>query len=275
MYFIIDNNQLTYFNELFKEFSGIQIILPLPVYAEIVLRRNPKKSMEALQGHDLLFGMQIGDILSGIRDRSEKEICSFEPFLSMNTKEYARYLQSIFAEPTNEIISLARHIKDSNLLFCSRMRNNAVNFRKIKRDRKSSGAFKDKDRFDKMRDALESAPSFLEELIYNLITQEGKKKCTISSKAGLKDAVMSNPYLSRLFRSMLCYVFSISRMWTNQKYNYDPEEGRDDLTDILLPTYACDGDIIVTDDRKLKQHIKLLEPTGVVKGLSVHELLDN
>lgn len=273
MNLVIDNNELSYCNRLFEAFPDVHIILPLPVYAEIVLRSNPKKSMEALQGHHLLFGMEIYDIFSAVACLSEEDVYSFKPFLSMNSSEYTRYEQSSFSEPTNEFVSLARQIKDNHLRFCSHMRNNAVNFRKIKRDIKSLGSFKGKDRFEKLEDALESAPSFLEELIYNMITQEGKRKFIISSKARLKDAVMLNPHLSRLFRSILCYIISISRMWTNQKYNYDPEDGRDDLTDVLLPLYAHNGDIIVTNDKKLKRHIELLEPTGVVTGLSVHELL--
>ncbi len=272
MNLVIDNNQLSYCNRLFQAFPYVRIILPLPVYAEIILRFNPKESLEVLQGHHLLFGMEIYDIFSAVACLSEEGVYSFKPFLNMDRKEQACFEQSIF-DPTIEFVSLARRIKNNNLQFCSDMRSNAVNFRKKKGDLKSSGSFKSKDQFEKLEDALESAPSFFEELIFDMITQGGKRPCIISSKAGLKDAVMSNPHLSRLFRSILCYIISISRMWINQKYNYDPDDGRDDLTDVLLPTYAHNGDIIVTNDKKLKRHIELLEPTGVVKGRSVQELL--
>ncbi len=273
MNLIIDNNQLSDCNRLFQAFPYVHIILPIPVYAEIILRYKPKESLEVLQRHHLLFGIEIYDIFSVVARLSEEGVYSFKPFISRGTSEYDRYHKFIFSEPNTDTISWARQTKDKNLRFCSIMRNNAVNFRKEKRDLISSGSFKDK--FENLEEALESAPTFLEELIYNMITQEGKRKIIISSKVSLKDAVMSNPHLSRLFKSMICYIFSISRMWTNQKYNYDPEDGRDDWTDVLLPTYANNGDIIVTNDKRLKRHIELLEPTGIVTGRSVQELLDN
>ena len=63
---------------------------------------------------------------------------------------------------------------------------------------------------------------------------------------------------------MLFYVFSWNRLWTEERLNFDPSATRDDFVDITLPFYACDGDIILTEDGKLRDAVGEIEPTGKV-----------
>ena len=71
---------------------------------------------------------------------------------------------------------------------------------------------------------------------------------------------------------ILYYVISYSRAWADQAHNFDPSSTRDDWTDITLPLYAADGNIILTADNKLRTAIRMIEPSGAVLVKGVQEL---
>jgi hypothetical protein len=85
---------------------------------------------------------------------------------------------------------------------------------------------------------------------------------------------MQNPFLSRFFKTMLYYLISFSRAWdhAHREHNFDPEEERDDWTDITIPLYANSGDLIVTADKKLRGAIAMVDPNGEVRTILAREL---
>ena len=52
---------------------------------------------------------------------------------------------------------------------------------------------------------------------------------------------------------------SWSRLWQDQTLNFDPSPERDDIADMMLALYAANGDIILTNDNKLKKAIATIE----------------
>ncbi len=83
---------------------------------------------------------------------------------------------------------------------------------------------------------------------------------------------MRNQHLRRFFSVFFYYSLAMFHLWENQTSNVDPSEDRDDWTDLSLPLYAKDGDIIVSEDRLLRKAIKTVEPDGRIVAKSWKEM---
>ena len=96
----------------------------------------------------------------------------------------------------------------------------------------------------------------------------------VSDNAVLYGAVMDNPFLGRLFRTILAYIISFSQAWdhANRQQNFGPEAVRDDWTDMTLSLYAGPGDLIVTADKKLRGAVEIVNPRGEVRTVLAEQL---
>jgi trehalose/maltose hydrolase-like predicted phosphorylase len=106
------------------------------------------------------------------------------------------------------------------------------------------------------------------------VSENGQRPVAVANPDELYAAVMQNPYLSRFFKTMLYYTISFSRAWddTHQEHNFDPEEKRDDWTDITVPLYASSGDLIVTADKKLRGAVAMIDFNSEVRTALAREL---
>lgn len=92
----------------------------------------------------------------------------------------------------------------------------------------------------------------------------GKRQLVVSDQSSLYNAVMQNQYFGNFFRTILYFSISFSRAWKDPIHNFDPTDQRDDWTDITLPLYAAKGDFILTADKKLRNAIAMIEPSGML-----------
>lgn len=161
-------------------------------------------------------------------------------------------------------VSTAQTIKTRNRAFGNTMFSCAKLFRKRLRE---EGL---KHKFSSLSEALNL--SFLQSLVFESVSNKNSRTPLVSDQKSLYLAVMDNRYLSRYFKMILYYVISYSRAWADQAHNFDPSSTRDDWTDITLPLYAADGDIILTADNKLRTAIRMIEPSGAVLVKGVQEL---
>jgi len=253
---VIDSNQLSSFLGKINPagvFNGIT--LAPYVFAETLLRSNAQQLMGQLLHFDVLIGLEPSDVMEKLAGLDEEGILSFVPYnigLSMPTTV------------DEQDILLARGIKASNRIFADTMFSLAKLFRKRLRD---EGI---KHKFSALPEVL--SLSFLESLIFDSISYKGSRTPAVSDAASLYHAVMRNRHLSRYFKTILYYVISYSRAWADQTQNFDPSSSLDDWTDITLPLYAADGDIILTADKKLRTAIGIVEPSGTAQAKTVEEL---
>jgi hypothetical protein len=126
-------------------------------------------------------------------------------------------------------------------------------------------------KFNDMAEALSGLSSF-REMVLDWAQDGGNRQFLVSDRDDLYNAVMQNQYLGNFFKTVLYFLISFSRAWQDQTHNFDPSDQRDDWTDITLPLYAARGDFILTADKKLRNAVAMIDPSGMLRaGPSVPE----
>ena len=271
MRFVIDTNQASLLPS--GEKRALAASLSSYVLSEILLRGDPSPTLQLLRTFDIRLGLETSDVMSKLAQLSPQEITKFEPFPMPAQSFWQNYeaIRKAIDAPRAAHIRRARYIKDSHLRHCKSLVETARIFRRHLRER---GMANHKfSTFEQALSDLASTPdSFLKCVIVGSITNDGKRT-TKAQPAELVDAVLANQYVGRLFRAQLAYHICISRLWTEESLNFDPSPTRDDMTDIILPLYAADGDVIVTGDTKLTLLVSLIEPEGKVKTCKASEIV--
>lgn len=269
MRFVIDTNQAS----LLPSKRALAVSLSPYVLSEILLRGDPSPTLELLRTFDIRLGLETSDVMVQLAQLSPQEIMTFEPFpvpAQSFRQDYEAIRKAIDA-PRPAHIHRARYIKDRHLRHCKSLVESARIFRRHLRER---GMANHKfSTFEQALSELASTPdSFLRSVIIGSITHDGRRT-TKAQPAELVDGCISNQYVGGLFRAQLAYHICISRLWKEESLNFDPSPTRDDMTDITLPLYAADGDIIVTGDTKLTLLVSLIEPEGKVKACKASEIV--
>ncbi|HEV2206983.1 MAG TPA: hypothetical protein VGR36_10610 [Candidatus Acidoferrales bacterium] len=236
-----------------------RLILAPYVIVEVLLRSNPEPTLSHLRTFRVRYGLEPVDVFERVAVLPEREIESFQPFVRQGDTVSSDDFYLVLKAPIPEQRERARLVKKENREFCESMASAAIRFRK-KLDDGANAVRK----CSTISEALDHAKSFHRDLVFESISNGSQRTLITSDKESLYGAVMRNQYLGRLFRTLLYYILSWSRLWADQKHNFDPSAGRDDWTDITLPLYAADGDVIVTEDAQLRKSIEMIEPTGRV-----------
>ena len=261
MAIILDTNQVGIFcDQLGKEpqLLSIDVILPPNVLAELILWRN-QASLNHLYALKPRIGLHLGDVMSALSSGNEDEIRTFRPFPSPTTVGSELYdeLVNAFKGPSHFQHQWATNLKAKNKAFGGLMKNCALDFRKHIRDKTSAGIIRGTHKFATIEDAFNAfgkgAQSFVGSMVNDIVSEGGKRQVAITDPDKLHDAVMANPFVGGLFKIILFYVLSYSRMWdhNHRHLNFDPAADRDDWTDMTVPLYAAPGDTILTQDTKL------------------------
>lgn len=270
MRLVVDTNQASLLPASGGRFDGIT--LSPYVLCEILLRHDPLPTLSTLAAHDVRIGLTTPDVLEQVAELTLEEVRSFKPFPVVGRRYRNDYdlVRQALHQPRKLHIDWARRLKDDHLRYCNSLVGKAVNFRKHLRQHGMSGQ-----KFESFGDAVSKLgcdpDSFLGEVILGSISKGGNRAIALSS-AELLAAVLSNQYLGRMYRSQLAYYLSILRLWTTEELNFDPSPCRDDMTDIVLPLYAGDGDVIVSRDKKLSLLVSLIEVGGRVRTLRTDQL---
>ncbi len=270
--FVIDTNQASL---LPKGKKGWTVSLSPYVLSEILLRTNPNPTFELLRTFDIRVGLDTLDVMSQLARLSAREIRAFKPFHVPGQRYHQDYraLEEALYNPGNAHVAWAREIKGLHLEYCGSLVKSAQLFRKHLRE--SEIADRKFSTFEEAFAELASTPeSFIGSVIVGAVANDGKR--SVQTQPGeLFEAVLANQYLARFFRVQMAYYISISRCWIDQDLNFDPSRERDDMTDVTLPLYAGDGDVIVTNDTKLSLLVRLIEPEGRVTTCKASDIVES
>lgn len=268
---VLDTNQVEPFINSFQngnfgaEYNRITLS-PL-VLAEILLYRKKRKYiLKKLRNFNIKLGLPPFPLAL----QNTSEIASFRPFINSKNSQYD-WIIDAFINPKESHFKWAHGIKNLHLDYCKSLEQDAVKFRQALR---SVNLHKTK--FENMNQALkvigETHDSFIGEMILVFVTSGCKKEEIVSSPKDLFAAIKKNQYLERLYKMFLWLILSVSRAWKDQQYNFDPKSNRDDITDVTLPLYAADGDLILTGDGKLKNGITMISPKRSIIVKNTDEL---
>jgi hypothetical protein len=269
MHGVIDTNQASRLPYQYK-FTGRnqvrkQITLAPCVFGEILLRTNPHPTLEHLNEFDIRFGLEIGETIESISHLSEEQVLKFKPFVNPEFSTHYGNFYSGLSSPSVKHKTWAQNMKQNHQEFCDDMARRSILVRN-----QLQGRGVRVERFRRLDDALNQLPSF-QELVVTSVTNGGQRESQIADAATLYRAVMGNPFLSRMWKSILFFLVSWARQWQEQRLNFDPSPDRDDWVDMTLPLYAAQGDVILTADAKLKMMIAAVEPTGSVTTGNANE----
>lgn len=276
MWIIVDNNQISCLPTQISsaKLNGCLegITIPAYVFAEILVRGNPVPSLERLRNFNIRFGMESGEVMNALGALSEAEIKDFTPFPNPGTEIAKKYddLFSALNGPSSRHIAWANKVKSTGRDFSKKLLALPPAFKKKARD---AGISKIKSIDEALSKAGIGPTSFLGSIIMRQILREHRRGIDISTQGRLYDAVMQNQHLARFMKTILCYLLSISRFWENQELNYDPNIKSDDWTDITIPLYASDGDVILTGDKKLSLTVRTIDPLRKVTVMRCKDLL--
>lgn len=262
MHIVLDTNQIWKLSEpdqIRTKVSGFRGISVAPfVIAEILLRSDPEPAKARLRKFPLRYGLETTDAFERMALMSESEIVAFEPFLQTGDLVNAHDFYLFLKHPCAGQVEQARFVKNENRQFCASMAGKAQQLRKNFRDKGTQTP-----RFADIAHMLSETRSFQRALIFESISNGSKRSVSLSNEE-LYQAVMQNQYLARFFKTLLYYIVGWSRWWADQVHNFDPSGNEDDWTDITLPLYAADGDVIATADQRLVNAVRMIEPSKLV-----------
>jgi hypothetical protein len=262
MHGVIDTNQASQLPHQYK-FTGRnklskQITLAPFVFGEILLRADPQPTLDRLKEFDIRYGLEVGETIKVIADLSEEQMPKFKPFVNPEfAPHYKNFYMGLLSTSQKHDV-WAQQMKQGHRQLGGDMAQRTTVIRRQLRDRGARI-----ERFHDLNDALDHLPSF-PELVVTSVTNGGQRKPRIADAGTLYAAVMGNPFLSRMWKSILFFLVSWARQWHDQRLNFDPSADRDDWVDMTLPLYAAMGDVLLTADTKLKMVVRAVEPTGLV-----------
>ena len=268
MNLVIDTNQigkLPSTDEVLSLFPNYQgIALPGLVVAEILLSKKRQEWFETLASFELRFGKFLSVMNEELAALDENGIREFVPFEPANT-DLGRGFQRILASQPVELIEGARKQKANSLSLLTKLIPDAQMFRKHLNDLRSQGDWVGPQKFsgiDHVLQCVGNGPqSFLGDCILKGISNGGTRDLRVCSDELLFNAVLGNRFLSRYFKVLLYYFISISRLWADQRHNFDPSSDRNDVTDISLALYLDDGDTLLTRDTKVQRALEMISPS--------------
>ncbi len=252
--------------------KSLHLSLPPLVFYEILLRSNPKPSLKWIQQ----FNFRLGKFESGpngiqkeIVSLSEKEILRFEPFYPPQDSIYSNLRAFLNGPPTDVAIEEAKRVKKEHRKFISETLTSVAKTKRTLLDLKAQNKLPNKFKLKCFEEILSNPDfagrpdSFLGDFVFGVCLDKDIKGF---NREKIFETVMKNQYLGRFCKMYLCYTVSVCRLWENQTYNFDPQENRDDWTDITLALYVADGDTVITNDIKLRNLFSMVNGNIIVKN---------
>jgi hypothetical protein len=274
---VIDNNQADKIAPATA--TSPTLVFSPHVLAEVVLSPLAGKVLAAVQTYDVKIGITTADAFTQIADLTRTQIHNFEP-LPDSDRSYANHygtalevLKGRVGHKEPEVQRWAREMKQ----------NGKVNFgasmmdaEKKARERRKIDASVRRE-FETLEEVLKEVDpterdGFIEWFTYGSASDRGRRQIR-TRRRDLTVAAMRNPHLRRLLMSITTYAVGNTQSITSHpKLRVRASTNRDDFTDMLLPFYAADGDVIATDDGFVQALTGFIEPDGAVLAMTIANL---
>ncbi len=276
MRLILDTNQVRHVvrTSPTNEFSPTFVLPPL-VIAELARNsRNAAKDAKALAKYDLLFGADVIHFMNYLSLVPEETVSTSVPVYMPLTRSYQK-LRKGFLRPTDKYRRRANQLKkeadQSAKEVLERAKRESLEHHKMR----SRGERPKFVRWTTIEDAeamlYPDVNSTWAQETLSMVTSEGQHPIKCQSEDTLWDAMRANHHVRLWMRVAITQFFGYRQVWRDKQLNVDPQGN--DITDITLPLYARPGDVILTNDKKLKRSIKHSDPDGTVRVMTWEEYL--
>lgn len=108
--------------------------------------------------------------------------------------------------------------------------------------------------------------------LFKKLSEMGSRTWDDGARAETWEALCANPYFWNHFRMHVCVICSYAGAWRDKSLNISPSVDRDDSVDTMLPMYAQQGDIILTDDRMLRRWVDFVFREDGILAMTWDEL---
>ena len=268
MYAVLDTNQALRLPRTGVR-EGCGLTLAPYVIAEILLRPDPGPTVRRIRAYEVRLGLQVHEVFDKLAPLYEDDIPHLQPFVQTGSliapDSFYAGLYPELSPWLETVRNKAAVAKEAARAFCGSMLPRSVNARKLFTSLGGAPKFRN----------LDEAVRYIDvwpECVADIVSSASKRRLAVSDPRRLYSAVMSNQFLARFFKSILCFQLSWFRLWDDQSLNFDPSSQRDDFTDLTLPLYAGNGDVILTEDKKVQRLLGVVDPDGVVRVAAARDL---
>lgn len=264
MRLVIDTNQADRIRLSYKSLPRQcrpTLVIPPLVWAELVLGGGNDKRRRALAKFDLRFGMDMAKIFDELAQKNEEQIRQFIPIRN-DAREIHQRLLFNFEYPAPEHRRIAQQIRENAIQQRDTIGPYLQQIRKRNRDAIALANQRGEPgpEFAKWASIAEAEPIlfmnseapfrswFVREIATDYDGNQRPIRC--QSEQSLFDAVWDNLMFRRFLRVIAIVNFGYAQgVWGDPQLNMQFAPGRNDDTDFSLMLYACDGDVVLTQDR--------------------------
>lgn len=245
------------------------LILSPSILAEILLRTDSKRTRDlriiarydaTLGKEAVLVGAEIGQAASA------REIALYRPFYGKRSplgQRLGRLLREA-DKPDTWWLGWAKEHKDQHRDLMREMVAATVTLRKRWQENKVGRARN----WNEVIASVESANSYCGSLA-SMWIKPGPLQARVGQQT-FYDNVRANPYALGFLYAVQYWSMALARGWADQKLNRDPDEMRDDWSDLTLALYVRKADSVVSADGFVRQMFAMISPS--TKVLRAHEL---
>jgi hypothetical protein len=234
------------------------LVLPPYLLAE-VLQRGPvprRETLTALTRYPVRIGLEPSVVFQAVARLAPNQIRRFEPFPadgSVTAERYAELLREVGPMVSGPALAWARDVIADSRRFAERLTRQAM----VAREQFRASNVGRVSTFDELRPMMNGVNSFVGALVVSALSDHRGDQAPNLDRVYL--AVMRNSYLAHLFKALLYYLISVSRLWRNQRLNRDV--GQSDWVDLTMTLYVGTRDVLISRDRLLARIFDAVDPT--------------
>ena len=271
---ILDTNQVAAISRVdsatWGAWRGLIFVLPLDVWAEIVLGPHGRDRLAVISGLPIQFGADLMTALRTVAEGTDAQAAVYEPFIRRKS-QVDRTMRRLPNAPTRLLQREARKLKDSNrqsmLKIVQRSGLASKKFRDARSRGESPVAVKGLETIDDAMRVFGAPGSLISQLLAPGDRSDAGKP---EAEAGLS-RVFANPYTRRFMQFLVTVHVGYANGWADSTLNVSPSENRDDITDMTLALYAGEGDIILTADSMFRRAYEHIDPDRTTRVMTCDE----
>lgn len=260
---IVDTNQVGLLPAPGRRFPS-DILLPPSILAEVLVRRpaGRTRDLQSLARYRVTLGKElkvVGDELAQLT--SARAMSQYRPYYGRHSTlgNAVRQLLNQPENPSRNWLAWAAEEKRQHTEFMRDMTARTVTLRQRWQQRNVGRA----ENWAEVTANIEREDSYVGGVALSwikpagLLDQDGRQR--------FYDQIRQNRFAMGFLQGVLYWSICIARGWRTQRLNRDPNETRDDWSDVMLALYVGRFDSVVSNDNFVREMFAMMSPATVVQ----------